>query len=93
MALTSSEIVERIKVALRISHNQLDNDIQNNIDAAILDLGRVGVVVDSGDFLILKAIELFCKWQYDFGSKGEKYQKAYESMRNALSLCGDYNVQ
>ena len=44
------------------------------------------------DALIIKACELYVKWQEDFDGKSENYQKAYEKLRDSLSLCGDYNV-
>ena len=34
---------EKVKKALRFSNNALDDDLKRNIDAALLDMGRVGV--------------------------------------------------
>lgn len=86
-------MLDLIKLGLRITHSKLDRDILTNIDTCILDLKRVGVVnIDYFNPLIIKAVELYCKWQYDFNSKGERYEKAYVNLANALSLCGDYNV-
>jgi len=84
-----------IKLSLRIYHNALDSDIQGNIDACMLDLRRVGVsekiaASDSEDSLIRKAAELYIKWQYDFNGKGENFKKAYEDLREAISLCNSY---
>ena len=88
-------MLEKIKLSMRIFHTVLDVDVSQNIDACMLDLVRVGVhkniaVSDSADPLITKAAELYCKWQYDFNAKGEQYQKAYEKLRDAISLCNDY---
>ena len=88
-------MLEKIKLSMRIFHNAIDSDIEANIAACMLDLSRVGVGsgyadVNSEDPLIVKAAELYCKWQYDFNQKGEQYMLAYENLRNALSLCGSY---
>ena len=88
-------MLDRIKLSMRIAHNALDSDIESNIDSCMLDLKRVGVsakYADPGtsDALIQKAAELYCKWQYDFAEKGEQYQKVYEKLRDALSLCDTY---
>lgn len=88
-------MLEKIKLSMRIIHSMLDTDITSNIAACMLDLKRVGIsdavaVEKSKDPLINKAAELYCKWQYDFAGKGEQYQKAYEKLRDALSLCEDY---
>lgn len=88
-------MLEKIKLSMRISHDALDSDIESNIAACMLDLQRVGVSKqkankDSNDALINKAAELYCKWQYDLGNKGEQFHQAYERLRDAISLCGDY---
>ena len=88
-------MLEKIKLSIRRTHNMLDTDISQNIAACMFDMIRVGVskakaVEDSEDALIVKAAELYCKWQYDYNGKGEQYQKAYESLRDSLSLCEDY---
>lgn len=88
-------MLDKIKLSMRIFHNVLDTDIQSNIDACMLDLQRVGIsknhaVKESKDALICKAAELYCKWQNDFNAKGEQYQKAYEKLRDAISLCDTY---
>lgn len=88
-------MLEKIKLSVRIFHNVLDGDIQDNISACMLDLQRVGVheniaVASSEDALICKAAELYYKWQIDFNGKAEQYKKAYEGLRDALSLCESY---
>lgn len=88
-------MLEKIKLSMRITHNVLDEDININIDACMLDLRRVGVhpnvaIASSKDALIYKAAELYCKWQYDYNGKADQYKKAYESLRDAISLCDQY---
>lgn len=82
--------LEKIKKDLRISHSKLDEDIQDNIEACKLDLKRVGIDVNKYDVLLEKAIKLFLRWQYNFENQADRYRNAYESLRNALSLCEDY---
>lgn len=82
--------LEKIKKDLRISHSKLDEDIQDNIEACKLDLKRVGIDVTKSDVLLEKAIKLYIRWQYNFENQADMYRNAYESLRNALSLCEDY---
>lgn len=89
-------MLEQIRSALRITHHKLDKDLWLNIDACKLDLQRVGVDIssrydDGKSAMIQKAIELYVKWQYDYCGKGEQYRKNYETLRDALSLCSDFN--
>ena len=88
-------MLENIKLSMRIFHNAIDASIKSDIAACMKDLLRVGVhaniAVDSSqDPLICKAAELYCKWQNDFNGKGEQHKKAYESLRDAISLCEAY---
>lgn len=94
------ELVKAIKDSMRIRHSELDADIEGNIEAATADMIRVGVQPYSNikkkklkdDKLIQKAIELYCKAQADYLGKGPQFEASYEKLRDALSLCGDYNV-
>ena len=88
-------MLEKIKLSVRMFHNVLDTEVQDNISACMLDLQRVGVSAnvaknDSNDALIAKAAELYYKWQIDYNGKGEQYERAYKNLRDSLSLCDDY---
>lgn len=80
-----------VKENLRITTNALDTDLQDDIDAALMDLKRVGIdTSDQSQPLIIKAVKLYCRWQQDYMGKGEQYYKAYTGLMQALSLAGDY---
>lgn len=93
------EWVKAIKDSMRIRHSALDTDIKDNIAAAAADMIRVGVQPYSNpktkklkkDSLIKKAIELYCKAQADYLGKGPEFERSYERLRDALSLCGEYD--
>lgn len=82
--------LDKVKKDLRISHSKLDEDIKDNIEACRLDLKRIGIDVNKSDVLLEKAIKLYIRWQYNFENQADRYRNAYESLRNALSLCEDY---
>ncbi len=85
-------LLDDVKTNLRISTRALDGDIQDDIDAALMDLHNSGVIaIDRNDPLITKAVKLYCRAQNDFMGKGEQYMKAYEALKIALCLSGDYN--
>lgn len=80
-----------VKENLRMSGATLDDDLQDDIDAALADLQRVGIdVTDQSQPLIIKAVKLYCRWQQDYMGKAEQYCKAYTGLMQALSLAGDY---
>lgn len=88
-----------IKQALKITIDVFDDEIKSNIDTALLELSRVGVDVTDltnasadANKLILKACELYCKWQFNFMSKGEQFEKNFNALRDALSVTSQYTV-
>ena len=83
-------MLDKIKLSMRISHNKLDTDIQRNIDACMLDLERVGVCISKPSELLTKAAELYCKAEYDYLGKGDKFRANYNNLRDSMSMSGDY---
>lgn len=86
-------MVDAIKKTIRISHNGMDEEIADNIEVCRMKLTMVGVYCKNNDKLFQKACELYVKWQCDYQGKGERYEKAFYSLRDAMALCGDYNVR
>lgn len=94
MAVT---LLEKVKSSLRIDDTFLDIDIQDNIDACEADMQLCGIlpskIVDT-DPLILRAIKTYCKSEYSSDDKeSEKYRRAYEMLRDHLSMSIDYTVE
>lgn len=87
-------MLEKVKLALRIKSNKLDEEIADLIEACKIDLSLSGVKkIEDTDPLIQQAIKLYCKANFGLDNKdSEKYQKSYEMLKISLSLCGDYNV-
>ncbi len=81
---------EQIRKKMRITHTHSDGDIADNIEAARLDMSRVGIDMQRDNTLFDKAIELYCKAQFDYLGKGDQFMKNYEDMRDAMSLTGEY---
>lgn len=84
--------LEKIKLAIRISHSKLDEDVQADIDACLADLRLCGVIyADESDPLILNAIKLWCRSLYtDDPAKGAEYLRRYESLKSCLMTAEGY---
>ena len=85
-------IITKIKLALRISHNKLDQDIQADIEACLADLKLCGIIEPQAtDPLIFNAIKLWCRSLYtDDTAKAAEWLKRYEAMKSCLQLAEDY---
>lgn len=87
-------MLEKVKKALRISHDQLDDEIADLIEASKLDMRISGVdIINEADPLIIRAVIVYCK--ANFGLLNEdsvKYEQSYINLKTHLALSGDYNV-
>ncbi len=88
----ATDTLTKIKLALRISHTKLDEDIRADIDACLADLRSCGVVhADETDPLIYNAIKLWCRSLYtDDPAKGAEYLRRYESLKASLMMATGY---
>lgn len=85
-------MLEKIKLALRITHTALDEDIQADIDACLTDLKVCGVVyASSDDPLIYNAVKLWCRSIYtDDTTKGSEYLRRYDALKSSLMMAEGY---
>lgn len=86
-------MLNKIKKSMRISHDALNETILEDIEICKMDLSVAGVYCNDDDKLLQKACELYIKWQNNYLGKGEQFEKAYRSLKDAMALCGDYNVR
>lgn len=88
-------MLEKVKLALRISTNTFDSEIMELIQAAQDDLSLAGVVLPEGwenDSLINMAITIFCKANFGIANAdSSKYQRSYTMLKTRLLISGDYN--
>jgi hypothetical protein len=90
--MANSNTLAKVKTHLRISHNVLDEDLVDTIDACLADLETCGVVVPAEDDpLILGAVKVYCRKEYtDDTAKAAEYQKRYDAMKASLMMAEGY---
>ena len=87
-------ILEKVKLALRITTDDFDEEIQDLIDACLLDLGIAGVTEDdTTDSLIIRAIITFCKLNFGDANGVEmtdRLKASYDEQKAQLSMATGY---
>lgn len=85
-------LLDEIRLSLGITHQKLDTEIQAAIQAGKQELSIAGVrVMDEQDALITQAVKIYCRWYFNYQGQAERHRQAFDGMKQALSLCGDYN--
>ncbi len=93
-------LLNKIKTSIRISHTALDEDVDDNIAACLVDLRVVGVLAEKLDPsqeldpLILSAVKMYCKANYtDDPAKAARYQAGYDSIKASLMMAEGYGYK
>jgi len=95
-------MLDKVKLALRLSGTALDDEVSDLINAAIADLRLVGINVRGeggpprkprGAPLLDRAVVLYAKAEFGFNDDAERYRNAYDYLKCALSLTADYTEE
>lgn len=83
-------MLEEVKLALRISGNDFDNELIPLIEAAKSDLVLSGIAstcIKDTDYLIKRAVVNYCKAEFGYDNPdSEKFRNSYESLKKHLSI-------
>lgn len=87
----SNEILEKVKISLRVSTGAFDEELTDLIQAALMDLGIAGVTEDSlEDRLILRAVTTYCKVHFGEPSDREWLKQSYDEQKAQLRTATGY---
>lgn len=84
-------MLEKVKLALRISTDKYNDELNDLIEAAQLDLGIAGVIVPSElDALVRKAIITYCKLSFGLPEDYDRLKRSYDEQKAQLSNASGY---
>lgn len=88
----ANTLLEKIKAGIRRTHDKLDDDLQDDIDACLADLDVCGVIyADVTDPLIVNAVKLYCRsTNTDDPAKSAEWLRRYEALKACLMMAGGY---
>ena len=95
-------MLDRVKLALLISSNDFDDEIEDLIGAAVLDLNIAGVDNDTvvsdnpSDKLIIRAICSYCGYQFELMhgtlDRADAFKKSYDEQKAQLGMATNYTT-
>lgn len=84
-------MLDKVKLALRITTNAFDDELNDLISAAQIDLGIAGVVIpEEIDAIVSRAVITYCKLHFGEPDEYDRIKASYDEQKAQLSMCADY---
>ncbi len=84
-------MLDKVKLALRITTDALDSEINDTIDAALADLGLAGVSnLDTSDALIIRAVVTFARMNLGSAADYDRLKASYDEQKAQLQMATGY---
>ena len=84
-------MLDKVKMALRITTDAYNDELNDLIDAAQLDLGIAGVVLPSElDALCTKAVVTYCKMSFGLPEDYDRLKASYDEQKAQLITATGY---
>ena len=87
-------MLEKVKVALKITTNDFDSELTDMINAAALDLGLAGIInTVQTDYLVIRAICTYCRLNWGSPADYDKLKASYDEQKAQMSMSSLYNTE
>ena len=85
-------MIDKVKMALRLTTDAFDSEIMDLIAAAIADLGLVGITADETDALMVRAVVTYCRLHFGSPSDFDKLKAAYDEQKAQMISASGYGL-
>lgn len=87
-------MLEKVKIALKITTNDFDSELTDMINAAVLDLGLAGIINTlQTDALVNRAICTYCRLNWGSPADYDKLKASYDEQKAQMSMSSLYNTE
>ena len=87
----NADLINAAKLAKRMTTNAFDQQVEDLLDAALLDLGVAGVVVpDQADALVKQAAITYFLMHFGEPDDADRLKKSYDEQKAQLATCTGY---
>lgn len=87
------EILNAVKMALRVTTDAFDPELQDLIDAAVLDLKIAGVTNDdTTNALVRRAIVTYCRLHFGEPDDFDRLKKSYDEQKAQMSMATGFTT-
>lgn len=86
-------MLEKVKLALRITTDAYNSELNDLIEAAQLDMGIAGVTIPTAlDALVSRAIVTYCKIHFGEPDDYDRLKASYDEQKAQLSMATGYTT-
>lgn len=91
--MSEGNILQAVKMALRITTNAFDAELVDLISAARLDLGLAGVTeTDTDNALVRRAVITYVKIHFGEPDEYERLKESYDEQKAQMSMATGYTT-
>lgn len=84
-------MLEKVKTALRISTDAYNDELNDLIQAAKVDMGIAGVLIpEEVDAIVTRAIITYCKMSFGLPEDYDRLKRSYDEQKAQLSNATGY---
>lgn len=83
-------MLDRVKLAMRITTDAYDEEFNSLINAALLDLGIAGVTITDSDELIRRAVITYCRLHFGSPEDYANLKASYDEQKAQLQTATGY---
>lgn len=87
-----NELLNAVKIALRITVDAYDTEITALINAALADLGIVGIEESYTDALIVQAVKTYVRMNFGSPSDYDRLKRAYDEQKAQMQSATGYGL-
>lgn len=90
-----TEMLDKVKLALRIVGDDFDEELTDLINACLIDLrigGANGVNVITTDPLTIRAVITYCKMNFGQSEDYDRLKRSYDEQKSQMSMATTYTV-
>lgn len=88
--MAETTLLEAAKLALRITTDAFDSEIEHLLNTALLDMDVAGVLTDSHDPLVVQACITYVRLHFGQPDDFDRLKKSYDEQKAQLATCTGY---
>jgi len=92
--MAAASTLEAVRLAMAITTTAYDNELNDLIDAALMDMKTNGINVcdKQDDPLVLQAVKTYCRAYFQSPADHDKLVAAYEGQKGHMQICSGYTT-